>query len=330
MLMTALPVLTLRVTLVEAPTRLVRLLTLQAADGALLPGYEPGAHIQVEIPGADGTTSQWRSYSLFNLDPGIDTRAGVYAYHLGIRREDEGRGGSRYMHGLQTGDTLNARTPVNHFPLAAPPVVLLFAGGIGITPMATMVADLHAQKREYTLHFSGRTADSLPFVAQLRAFAGDRLVLHADDDPATRLSIDAVLDAAQINQPIYVCGPAGMIDAVLAAARKRGWHDCDLHYELFTEVAPKEGDAAFEIELKSSGRVLTVPANKSVLDVLTENGIDVMYDCRGGYCGLCTVRVCEGEIDHRDTYLSAADRAAGKLMQACVSRSKGARLVLDL
>jgi len=328
--MSTLPVLTLRVTSVEAPTPLVRLITLQAADGAPLPGYAPGAHIQVEIPSADGAPSQWRSYSLFNLDPGLDTHAGVYAWHLGIRREDAGRGGSRYMHALQPGDTLNVRAPVNHFPLAAPPVTLLFAGGIGITPMATMAAQLHAQKREYVLHFSGRTADSLPFVAQLRALAGDRLVLHTDDDPVTRLSIDAVLDAAHVNQPVYVCGPSGMIDAVLAAARKRGWHECDLHYELFTEVAPQAGDAAFEIELKSSGRVLTVPANKSVLDVLLENGIDVMYDCRGGYCGLCTVRVCEGEIDHRDSYLSDANRASGKVMQACVSRSKGARLVLDL
>ena len=324
------PTLKLRVASVDAPTSLIKSFTLEAADGALLPGFEPGAHIQVEIPAADNGIAQWRSYSLINTNPGQDTRAGVSAYRLGIRREDEGRGGSRFMHTLQTGTTLTVRSPVNHFPLAAPPSVILIAGGIGITPMAAMAAELSAQNRDYTLHFSGRTRDALPFVDELRAFAGERLVVHADDESATRLSIDALLDGAQVNQPIYVCGPAGMIDAVLAAARPRGWHECDLHYELFGEAAPQGGDTAFEIELKSSGKVLSVPADKSVLDTLLDNGVDVMYDCRAGYCGLCSTHVCSGEVDHRDTYLSDADKNAGKLMQVCVSRCNGERLVLDL
>ncbi|WP_343676385.1 PDR/VanB family oxidoreductase [Paraburkholderia heleia] len=324
------PALKLRIASIDAPTSLIKSFTLEAEDGALLPGFEPGAHVQVEIPAADGGVAQWRSYSLINTDPQIDTRAGVRAYRLGIRREDVGRGGSRFMHTLQVGTTLTVRAPVNHFPLATPPSVILIAGGIGITPMAAMAAQLSAQNHDYTLHFSGRTRDALPFVEELRAFAGERLVLHADDDSATRLSIDALLEGAALNQPIYVCGPAGMIDAVLAAARQRGWHECDLHYELFSEAAPQEGDTAFEIELKSSGKVLTVPADKSVLDTLLDNGVDVMYDCRAGYCGLCSTHVCSGEVDHRDTYLSDADKVAGKVMQVCVSRCRSERLVLDL
>lgn len=322
--------LTLRVASVDARTSLIKSFTLEAPDGALLPGYTPGAHVQVQIPAADGGAPQWRSYSLINLDAGVDTRAGVRAYRLGVRREDEGRGGSRHMHALQPGDLLSVRAPVNHFPLAAPPTVLLIAGGIGITPIAAMAAELAAHKRDYALHFSGRSRDALPFVDELRALAGERLTLHADDDPATRLSIDALLDSAAVNQPIYVCGPAGMIDAVLAAARQRGWHDCDLHYELFTEAAPLAGDTAFEVELKSSGEVLSVAADQSLLDALLDHGADVMYDCRSGYCGLCSTRVCAGEIDHRDTYLSDADKAAGNVMQVCVSRCKRGRLVLDL
>ncbi|MGF6294738.1 ferredoxin-NADP reductase [Paraburkholderia youngii] len=324
------PTLKLRVASVSAPTSLIKSLTLEAEDDALLPGYEPGAHIQVEIPAADGGVAQWRSYSLINTDPQVDTRAGVRAYRLGVRREDEGRGGSRFMHTLQAGATLTVRAPVNHFPLAAPPSVILIAGGIGITPMAAMAAELSRQNRDYSLHFSGRTRDALPFVEELRAVAGKRLVLHADDDNATRLSIDALLDGAEVNQPIYVCGPSGMIDAVLAAARQRGWHECDLHYELFSEVAPQDGDRTFEIELKSSGKVLTVPADKSVLDTLLDNGVDVMYDCRAGYCGLCSTPVASGDIEHRDTYLSDTDKAGGKVMQVCVSRCKSERLVLDL
>ncbi|WP_429316361.1 PDR/VanB family oxidoreductase [Paraburkholderia sp. GAS448] len=322
--------LTLRVSAIGAPTALIKSFTLEAADGARLPGYEPGAHLQVEIPSSAGGVPQWRSYSLINLDPSVDPRAGVGAYRLGVRREDEGRGGSRHMHALEVGDTLNVRAPASHFPLAGPPRVLLIAGGIGVTPIASMAAELAAQQRDFELHFSGRTRDALPFVEELRALAGERLMLHTDDDPATRLEIDALLDHAQVNQPIYVCGPAGMIDAVLASARKRGWHECDLHYELFAEAAPQEGDTAFEVELKSSGKRLTVPAGKSLLDTLLENGTDVMYDCRAGYCGLCSTRVCSGEIDHRDTYLSDADKTGGKVMQVCVSRSKRGHLVLDL
>jgi vanillate O-demethylase ferredoxin subunit len=208
--------------------------------------------------------------------------------------------------------------------------VLLIAGGIGITPIASMAAELAAQQRDFELHFSGRTRDSLPFVDELRELAGQRLVLWADDDPNARLSVEALLDHAQVNQPIYVCGPAGLIDAVLGAARKRGWHPCDLHYELFTEAAPQDGDAAFEVELMQSGKRLTVPADRSLLDTLIENGADVMYDCRAGYCGLCSTRVCSGEIEHRDTYLSDADKKSGKVMQVCVSRCTSGRLVLDL
>ncbi|WP_454830008.1 PDR/VanB family oxidoreductase [Paraburkholderia xenovorans] len=322
--------LTLRVAAVDTLTPLIRSFTLEAADGVPLPGYEPGAHIQVEIPSSTAGAPQWRSYSLINLDPSVDTRAGVPAYRLGIRREDEGRGGSRHMHSLEVGQTLNVRTPANHFPLAAAAPVLLIAGGIGITPIASMAAGLAAQQRDFELHFSGRTRDSLPFVDELRALAGKRLVLWSDDDPSARLSVDTLLENAQVNQPIYVCGPTGMVDAVLAAARKRGWHECDLHYELFTEAAPKEGDAAFEVELKSSGTRLTVPADRSLLDTLIENGADVMYDCRAGYCGLCSTRVCSGEIDHRDTYLSDTDRTSGNVMQVCVSRCQSGRLVLDL
>jgi vanillate O-demethylase ferredoxin subunit len=322
--------LTLRVAAVDTLTPLIRLFTLEAADGGLLPGYEPGAHIQVEIPSGATGAPQWRSYSLVNLEPSVNPRAGVPAYRLGIRREDDGRGGSRHMHALEVGQTLNVRAPANHFPLCAPARVLLIAGGIGITPIASMAAELAAQQRDFELHFSGRTRDSLPFVDELRELAGQRLVLWADDDPNVRLSVEALLDHAQVNQPIYVCGPAGLIDAVLGAARKRGWHPCDLHYELFTEAAPQDGDAAFEVELKQSGKRLTVPADRSLLDTLIENGADVMYDCRAGYCGLCSTRVCSGEIEHRDTYLSDADKKSGKVMQVCVSRCTSGRLVLDL
>lgn len=322
-----------RVASVEALTPHIKTFRLVAADGAPLPGYGPGAHVQVRVPPAPGRRegALWRSYSLINFDADADTDRGVAEYRIAVRREDTGRGGSRYMHEeLQRGDTLALRRPLNHFPLAEPPEVILLAGGIGITPMVSMATALLAQRRAFRLHYSGRSRTQLAFVDELRASIGDRLHLHADDEPQSKLSIDALLSACDPQQPIYVCGPAGMIDATLQAAQRLGWPKSAVHYELFTEAQPLAGDQPFEVELQASGRTITVPADRSLLDALTEAGADVMSDCRSGYCGLCSTRVCGGDIEHRDTYLSEAEKASGQVMQVCVSRARGGRLVLDL
>jgi ferredoxin-NADP reductase len=327
------PTLTLRVASAEALTPQIKAFRLVAADGATLPGYTPGAHVQVHVPPAPAKrdSAVWRSYSLIQLDPSADTAAGVPEYRIAVRREDDGRGGSRFMHEeLQRGDTLTVRPPVNHFELAAPPEPILIAGGIGITPIVSMASALVAQRRPFQLHYSGRSRAQLAFVDELQALLGPRLHLHADDEPGSKLSIDALLSSADPQQPIYVCGPAGMIDATLQVAERLGWPKSALHYELFTEAQPLAGDQPFEVELKSSGRVLAVPADRSLLDVLDAAGADVMSDCRSGYCGLCSTRVCSGDIEHRDTYLSDAEKASGAVMQVCVSRARSGRLVLDL
>ena len=323
-----------RVASVEALTPHIKTFRLVASDGAALPGYTAGAHLQVRVPAAPGRrdSAQWRSYSLVQFDPAADTKGGVPEYRIAVRREDEGRGGSRFMHEeLERGHTLAVRPPVNHFPLAQPPEAILLAGGIGITPMTAMASALMAQGRAFALHYSGRSREQLAFVDELQSLVGARLHVHADDEPASRLSIEALLTAADPQQPIYVCGPAGMIDATLQIAGRLGWPKSALHYELFSEAQPLAGDQAFEIQIQSSGRVLTVPADRSLLDTLNDAGADVMHDCRSGHCGLCSTRVCSGDIEHRDTYLSDAEKASGRVMQVCVSRAKsGGRLVLDL
>lgn len=353
---------TLRVRVADADalTPQIRRLRLVPAEGGLLPGFEAGAHVQVkvQVPESNAANVQatdestrgelalhdapatesrgpvahaWRSYSLIRLDPDAKAAQPVADYVIAVRLEDDGRGGSRFMHErVRVGDVLALRPPVNHFALAPLPEVILLAGGIGITPIASMAAELVARGRPFSLHYSGRSLVQLALVDELRALAGERLHLHADDDPATRLSIDALLASATPAQPIYVCGPAGLIDATLRTAQARGWAMRDLHFERFAEAPPQAGDQAFEAELKSSGRVIMVPADKSLLDALGEAGIDLMHDCRAGYCGLCSTGVCSGEIEHRDTYLSEADKAAGRLMQVCVSRARAGRLVLDL
>lgn len=322
----------LRVASVEALTPHIKTFRLVASDGSALPGYAPGAHVQVHVPAAPGKrdSAQWRSYSLIHFDTGSNPARGVAEYRIAVRREDDGRGGSRFMHEeLRRGDPIVVRRPVNHFALAEPPEVILIAGGIGITPMISMATALLARGRAFALHYSGRSRAQLAFVAELEALLGDRLQLHADDEPS-RLSIEALLSQADPQQPIYVCGPAGMIDATLQIAGRLGWPKSAVHCELFSEVQPLAGDQPFEVELKSTGRVISVPADQSLLDALNEAGADVMHDCRSGYCGLCSTRVCSGDIEHRDTYLSEADKASGRVMQVCVSRARSARLVLDL
>jgi len=317
--------LTLIVREVRQESPLIRSFRLESADGNALPAYSPGSHIKVQIPGLHDP----RNYSLINA--GSDSFGAPKQYRLGVRLEENSQGGSRYMHALKEGDVITAHGPANEFPLADHPAsTVLIAGGIGITPIASMAASLANKGSSYTLHYSGRSRSQLAFVDELQALAGDKLVVHADDDPATAFKLDALLDAAPAGEHIYVCGPKGLIDAVIAGAKARDWDGKRVHFELFTAAVPKAGDGSFEVELKQSGQVFTIPADKTILEVLEEAGCDPMYDCKRGECGVCQATVLEGTPDHRDYYLSEAERAKGNVIQICVSRAKSARLVLDL
>lgn len=320
----------LTVTAASAETALIRTLHLRAPGGTSLPPFSPGAHLQVKIPGL----ADPRCYSLVTFDSTPGAFEAPAEYRLGVRLEADSSGGSRYMHGLVVGDRITVKGPKNDFPLhpASPGEgeIVLIAGGIGITPIAAMASALQSANRPYVLHYSGRSADQLAFVDALRTLAGDRLHLHADDDAATRFDLGALLDRLSPTQHLYVCGPKGMIDALIEGAKARGWPTDRVHFELFASAAPQAGDQPFEVELAQSGKVLTVPADKTILEVMEAEGCDPMYDCKRGECGVCTATVIEGEPDHRDYFLSDAEKAGGKLIQICISRAKSARLVLDL
>lgn len=319
---------------VVAETPLIRAFELAAPDGGALPAFAAGAHLRVDIPGL----AEPRCYSLIQLETDAAAFAQPTRYRLGVRIEDASSGGSRYMHALAAGERIQVAGPKNDFPLHAAtageaPVVLV-AGGIGITPIASMAAALKAGGRPFVLHYSGRSRDQLAFVDELAALAGDALVLHADDEPATRLDLDALLDSMKPDGGaachVYVCGPKGMIDAVIAGTKARAWPQDHVHFELFATAAPLAGDQPFELELRQSGMVLTVPADKTIVQVMEEAGCDPMVDCCRGECGVCSATVLEGEPDHRDYFLSDAEKAEGKLIQICISRAKSPRLVLDL
>ena len=325
--------LSLRVAEARELNPLIRLLRLRAEDGAALPGYTAGAHVRVQVTLPDGR-ADWRHYSLVNLRGAPGVTAAPDEYLIAVRREDEGRGGSRYMHTqVQAGDTLTVEPPKNEFALQdGDGCAVLIAGGIGITPLASMAAQRKAEGRPVRLHYAGRSRELMAFLPELQALLGEgELRVHADAEQAgAPLDLDVLLDGCASDDRLYVCGPKPLLDNVLAKTQARGWTRERVHFELFTTPVAAAGDRAFELVLARSGRTLAVPADQTVLGCLIAHGCDPLYDCKRGECGVCTTGVVDGEVDHRDYVLGDAERASGKVMQICVSRARGPRLVLDL
>ncbi|MEH2493267.1 PDR/VanB family oxidoreductase [Bradyrhizobium sp. AZCC 2230] len=309
----------LKVRSYAAETPFIRSLVFDVEDG-VAPQWRAGAHLRVALPnGGD------RPYSLMTL-PGLPEGA----LALGVLREEASTGGSQFMHALEIGDVVRASAPVNNFHLhedAAP--ALLFAGGIGITPILSMAAELATRGSPYRLHYAGRTQGLLAFLPQLQEICAKGLSVHYDSDES-RLDIAAALGEAAADSHIYVCGPAGMIEAVRAAALAKSIPADRMHYELFKAEQPSSPDRPFEVELKSSGQIVSVAAGQTIIQALEAAGLDVLYDCQRGDCGICQCGVIEGVPDHRDVILSDDEKASNKVMQICVSRAKSERLVLDL
>ena len=306
---------------IERLTDDISLFSLAAPDGGPLPPFTPGAHVDFSL-GASGS----RSYSLVDFTGDTDAAT---RYRIAVQREMEGQGGSMAMHSLSEGDRLSATGPSNSFALHegnAP--ALLLAGGIGITPMPSFAAELFRRGAPFQLHYCARTESRAAFAARLKQAFGDAVRIWFDDTCPADLA--ALVGAADPAAHVYCCGPSGMIDAARALALESGYLETQFHFELFTTPAPNDDDAQFEVEIHSTGKVLTIPPGKSIIDVLEENGHDVMYDCRRGDCGICQTEVVSGNPDHRDVVLTEEERASGKVMQICVSRAKSARLVLDL
>ncbi|CAM2177809.1 Carnitine monooxygenase reductase subunit [Paraburkholderia sacchari] len=315
---------------VEPLTSHVTAFRLRAPDGRALPGFTAGAHIRVQVGGGD-----WRAYSLINL--AAETCAACEHapdhYLIAVRREDSGAGGSLWMHTqVRAGTTLRIAAPINAFALAADTAdAVLIAGGIGITPIASMAASLSSRAARYALHYTGRSIAQLAFVDALRALAGEHLHLYGDDEAseANRFDLARLFATLTPDHPLYVCGPQGLIDAVIALATERSWPRERIRSELFAAAAPQAGDAAFEVELRQSGMTLTVAPAQTILDAMLDAGLDPLYDCKRGECGVCQVGVIEGAVDHRDYCLSEAEKCSGKVMHICVSRARADRLIID-
>ena len=321
-------ILQLRVAEARDLNPLIRLVRLRADDGSALPGYSAGAHLRVRV-GPPAGEADWRHYSLIDFDGSV---AAPTEYLIAVRREDQGRGGSLYMHRhVQTGQLLQVEAPKNEFALREHGgCTVLVAGGIGITPLITMAMQRLTTGAPVRLHYAGRSRELMAFLPELQQRLGDKLKLHVDAEAGAPLDVEALLDACVPEDQLYVCGPKAMLDTLLARTQARGWTRERVHFEVFSAPATESGDHAFDVVLAQSGRSIPVPADRSILDCLVDAGCDPIFDCKRGECGVCGTPVIEGEIDHRDYVLSALEKREGRVMQICVSRCKGMRLVLDL
>jgi ferredoxin-NADP reductase len=309
-----------RLIAIEPVAKDTNLYTFQRVDGAPLPPYQPGAHIDLHLP-----NGMIRQFSLCapNTDPD--------SYVVGIKRDAASRGGSRYIFDeMRVGHDIKISAPRNNFPLVENAEhILLIAGGIGITPVWCMAQELAAQKKPWKLYYSCRTRDEMAFLETLQQFGPEFVELHLDDEADGKfLDLAAIVAAAPPNTHMYCCGPKAMLTAFEAAAasRPRG----EVHVEYFTAKAEAATAGGFWVELAKSGEEYYIPEGKKILEVLFDAGVDVDYSCELGICGECVTRVISGIPDHRDAVLSEEEQAANDKVMICCCGCKTERLVLDM
>ncbi len=290
-------------------------------QGGTLPPFTAGAHIEVNI-----RNDLKRQYSLCN-DPVERDR-----YLIAVLKEAHGRGSSVAMHDVKPGDVLTVSTPRNQFPLAGPEASfhLLLAGGIGVTPMMAMLAELNARDVDYRMHYCTRAPERAAFLDRLEPLiAAGKVVVHYDGgDPAQGLDIAATLSRYQPGMHIYYCGPPGFMTA--ASEATKGWSPDTVHREYFTAAEPAGPlvNRPFKVKINNTGQVLDVRSDQTIVEALRANGITVDTDCTEGYCGTCITRYVSGEPEHRDTVLSEAERR--RYVMICCARAKSPLLALDL
>ncbi|NBA96008.1 PDR/VanB family oxidoreductase [Pseudomonas sp. R5(2019)] len=296
---------------------------LASVEGRPLPVFSAGAHIDVHLP--NGII---RQYSLCN--PPHER----HRYQIGVLKSPDSRGGSTCMHEeVQCGDRLHISEPRNLFELTQQANrTLLFAGGIGITPILCMAERLEQTQANFELHYCSRSKERAAFLDRLEhsAFC-DRVNFHFDEEPATQLQAEALLAHPEPGSHLYVCGPTGFMEHILGTAKALGWPPNALHREYFSASPVNTSqDDAFTIKVASTGQLLEVTSDQSVVQVLHQHGFDIPIACEQGVCGTCLTRVLEGTPEHRDMFLTEDEQACNDQFTPCCSRSKTAVLVLDI
>ena len=310
----------LRVSAIEKLSPLVTRFRFEHPEGAGLPLFSGGAHVVVEMP--DAGVLRRNAYSLIS-DP-LDGSG----YEIAVRREETGRGGSRFMHTkVAVGDLLRLSVPLNLFSLdLRAKKHVLIAGGIGITPFIAQLRQIARLQVPFELHYAARSraeAAGLKLLPNL-----PQIHVHISDE-SNRMDLGAILGAQPLGTHVYTCGPEGLIDAVAETGRRLGWPKGALHSEVF--MSPPPG-APFEVTLAKTGRTIAVAPHQSLLEALEANRVEIEWSCRGGACGRCEtgVSACDGHIEHHDHWLSDDEKATQTKIMPCVSRFQGAKLALDL
>ncbi|WP_327150993.1 PDR/VanB family oxidoreductase [Nocardia sp. NBC_01329] len=293
--------------------------TLADPAGAELPSWEPGAHLALHLP--NGLV---REYSLCS-DPADRSR-----WTVAVLRKPDSRGGSTYIHDLlPVGGLLEVEGPRQNFALGVAARHILVAGGIGITPILSMVRNLHRDGANWTLLYTGRSRSTMAFLDEIDSLPADRVTIHADDAAAGRYpDLDGLLGDIDDDVVAYCCGPESLMTACSGALADPG----QLRIERFKAPEPitTGADTAFDVVLAGSGRRIPVGPDVSVLSALHNAGVPVESSCTEGICGTCEVGVVKGDIEHRDFLLSPEEQQTGATMFVCVSRCRSAELVLDL
>jgi phenylpropionate dioxygenase-like ring-hydroxylating dioxygenase large terminal subunit/ferredoxin-NADP reductase len=296
----------------------VAIVTLKLSDGADLPPWQPGAHIDLLLP-----NGLERQYSLCG-DPHDTSR-----WRIGVLRDPRSRGGSAFVHEqLASLGKVKVRGPRNHFPLPDAACYRFVAGGIGITPILPMILEAERRGRDWKLLYGGRTLGSMAFVDELSAY-GARIIV-APQDTHGLLNLDGFLGDAPDGTAVCACGPEPLLQALATVCERLP--AVSLHLERFAPVTPSgpTANVGFDLELRKSGRTVRVRNDQTVLDAIRGLGIRMLTSCENGVCGTCETAVLEGVPDHRDAVLNAEERKNGNTMMVCVSRCKSSRLVLDL
>ena len=296
-------------------------LSLEDPTGRPLPGWTPGAHVDLVL-----SASLVRQYSLC----GSPTATGTW--RIAVLRDPQSRGGSDFIHDkLHVGSSVRVRGPRNHFPLVSAPRYRFIAGGIGITPILPMIEAVEAAGAQWDLAYGGRKRASMAFVEDLSAHR-ERVTIWPQDEQGL-LDLRGILGSAREDTLVYCCGPEPLLSAVEGACAS--WPAGALHLERFAAKPGADLPASgalesFEVVCQRSGITVTVPAGQSVFEVLEDAGVGVLGSCLEGICGTCEAAVIEGTPDHRDSVLSDEEQACNDAMMLCVSRSLSDRLVLDL
>ncbi len=311
-----------RVVAVQAVTPHIKHFKLAPETAGSLPAFSGGSHIIVVMQG--GNRVHRNPYSL------MGSPAQLEHYEISVRRMEESRGGSHFMHDeLKEGSVLDIAHPVNLFPLdKIARKHLLVAGGIGITPFIAQLADLHSGNVPYELHYAARSPEHAAYREALERAEGDRVRMYYRSD-GERIDFTQLLSRQPLGTHLYVCGAAAIVTNAVEAARACGWPASHIHWEKFS--APPVGDA-FDVYLAKSRLRVHVLPDQSLLEAIEAAGVEVPYLCRGGVCGFCRTGVVEvdGELVHNDHFLSDEEKASGNAIMPCVSRARCKNLVLDL